>query len=158
MIIRITEQEPWPINMNQELQIPKIGVGVMILKNGKVLLGKRKGSHGEGEFAFPGGHLEYMESFADCAKREVKEECGIEISNVRFQFLSNLTKYKPKHYVHIGLLADWKSGEPKILEPNKSESWLWYDVDNTPCPMFETSMLAFQSHKSGQDYFDIIDI
>ena len=49
----------------------------MILKNGKVLLSKRKGSHGEGEFAFPGGHLEYMEGFADCARREVQEEYGI---------------------------------------------------------------------------------
>lgn len=58
--------------MNEQ-QRPKTGVGVMILKNGKVLLGKRKGSHGEGEFAFPGGHLEYMEGFADCARREVLE-------------------------------------------------------------------------------------
>ena len=55
-----------------ELQRPKVGVGVMIFKNGKVLLGKRKGSHGEGEFALPGGHLEYMEGFANCASREVQ--------------------------------------------------------------------------------------
>ncbi|HOF50487.1 MAG TPA: hypothetical protein PLH22_02295 [Candidatus Colwellbacteria bacterium] len=34
---------------------PRVGIGVMIFKNGKVLLGKRKGSHGEGEYAFPGG-------------------------------------------------------------------------------------------------------
>jgi 8-oxo-dGTP diphosphatase len=85
---------------------PKVGVGVMILKDGKVLLGKRKGSHGEGEYAFPGGHLEYMESFEDCARREVNEECGIEIKNIRFQFLANITKYAPKHYAHIGLLVD----------------------------------------------------
>ncbi|MEK6841001.1 MAG: DNA mismatch repair protein MutT, partial [Nanoarchaeota archaeon] len=33
----------------------KVGVGVMIFKNGKILLSKRKGSHGAGEYAFPGG-------------------------------------------------------------------------------------------------------
>lgn len=92
--------------MNQ-INKPKVGVGVMILKNGKVLLGKRKGSHGEGEYAFPGGHLEYMESFESCAKREVKEESDIEIKDITFQFLANVTKYDPKHYVHIGLLAKW---------------------------------------------------
>ena len=44
-------------------QRPKVGIGVMVFKDGKVLMGKRKSSHGEGEWAWPGGHLEYMESF-----------------------------------------------------------------------------------------------
>jgi 8-oxo-dGTP diphosphatase len=43
-----------------EMYTPKVGVGVMIVKEATVLLGQRKGSHGNGEFAFPGGHLEYM--------------------------------------------------------------------------------------------------
>ena len=98
-----------------EQQIPQVGIGVMIFKGGKVLLGKTKGSHGAGEYAFPGGHLEYMESFEDCAKRETLEEAGIEIENVRFNCLSNVTSYKPKHYVHIGVVADWKSGDPMVL-------------------------------------------
>ena len=81
---------------------PKVGVGVMVLKNGKVLIGKRKGAHGAGEWAWPGGHLEYMESFEDCARREVMEETGIEIHNIRFLRLMNLKEYAPKHYVDIG--------------------------------------------------------
>jgi 8-oxo-dGTP diphosphatase len=133
---------------------PKVGIGVMILKDGKVLLGKRKGSHGEGEYAFPGGHLEYMESFADCAKRETAEECGIEIKNIRFQYLYNMKTYAPKHYVQIGLLADWKSGEPKILEPEFIESWSWYDLNDSPKPLFEACELALQSYKTGKNYID----
>ena len=139
-------------------QRPKVGVGVMILKDEKVLLGKRKGSHGEGEYAFPGGHLEYMESFADCARREVNEECGVEIENIRFQYLANITKYAPKHYTHIGLVADWKNGEPKVLEPEKSESWGWYDMDNLPQPIFEMCKLAVQCHKTGKNYLDVSDL
>jgi len=108
---------------NNRKQRPKVGIGVMILKDGKVLLGKRKGSHGEGEYSFPGGHLEHMESFADCARREIKEECGIEVRNIRFQLLYNMKTYAPKHYVHINLLADWRSGEPEVLEPDKCERW-----------------------------------
>jgi 8-oxo-dGTP diphosphatase len=134
---------------------PKVGVGVMILKEGRVLLGKRKGAHGEGEYAFPGGHLEYGESFESCAKRETLEECGVEVKNVRFQVLANVTKYIPKHYVHIGVEADWAAGEPKVLEPEKSESWNWYDLDNLPEPMFEMCRLSIESHNTGKNYYDL---
>ena len=139
---------------NQLAQKPKIGVGVMTLKDGKVLLGRRKGSHGEGEYAFPGGHLEYMESFENCARREVLEECGIEIENIRFQLLSNVTKYAPKHYIHIGLIADWKSGEPQLLEPEKSESWGWYALDDLPEPIFEMCRQGLECLASKEMYLD----
>lgn len=133
----------------------KVGVGVMIFKDDKVLMSRRKGSHGEGEWSFPGGHLEYMESFADCAKRETREECGIEITNIRFQFLANVIKYAPKHYVHVGLIADWQAGDPQVLEPHKAEFWQWVDLDNIPQPLFYMCKLSFDSLKTSQKYFDI---
>jgi 8-oxo-dGTP diphosphatase len=133
---------------------PRVGVGVMIVKNGLVLLGKRKGSHGEGEYAFPGGHLEYMESFEHCAQRETLEECGVEIENIRFQFLANVKTYAPKHYVHVGLLADWQSGTPEVLEPEASESWEWYALENLPQPLFEMVRLAVESYQTGRNYDD----
>src|SRR3990167_8478607 len=123
-------------------QKPNVGVGVMILKEGKILLCKRKGSHGEGEFGFPGGHLEYMESFEDCARRETREESGVEIENIRFQYLANVKKYAPKHYVHIGLIATWKNGEPKVLETDKCAFWNWYEINDLPEPLFEMCQLA----------------
>lgn len=132
----------------------KVGIGVMVLKDGKVMLGRRKGSHGEGEYAFPGGHMKYMESFAETAKREVKEETGLEVENIRFVCLVNLKKYAPKHYVHIGLVADWKNGQPKVMEPNKSEDWGWYDLDKLPTPRFETIDTTFEAYKTGKNYWD----
>lgn len=137
-----------------ETQRPKVGVGIMIFKEGKILLGKRKGSHGEGEYSFPGGHLEYMESFEGCARREIAEECGVEVENLRFEYLANVTKYAPKHYVHIGLIADWKSGEPVVMEPEKCESWNWYALDNLPQPLFYMCQLAIKNYESGKIYLD----
>ena len=100
-----------------------MGLGILIFKDGKVLLGKRKHTNGlgDGEYAGTGGHLEYMESIEECAKRETLEEAGIEIENVRFLCAINLKDYPPKHYLDIGLVADWKSGEPKVMEPEKLE-------------------------------------
>ncbi len=132
----------------------KVGIGVMIFKEGKILLGKRKSSHGDGQYAFPGGHLEYMESFTACALREIVEECGIEVENIRFQFVSNIKQYAPKHYCHIGLIADWKSGEPQVLEPEKCESWNWYDLDNLPTPLFATIEQAVEVYHSHQTFID----
>ena len=133
---------------------PKVGVGVMVIKNGKVLLGRRNGSHGKGQYAWPGGHMEYMESFEQTAKREVMEETGMEITNVRFLRLSNLKVYKPKHYVDVGLIADWKSGEPKIMEPEKCEGWAWYDLEHLPQPLFETIPSYIEAFKTGKNFWD----
>ena len=144
--------------MTQEIQRPKVGVAVMILKDDKVLLGKRKGSHGAGEFAFPGGHLEYMESFVDCIRREVMEECGIEMKNIRFQCLVNLREYAPKHFVHIQLIADFKKGELKVLEPDKCSSWQFYDLDDLPFPLFETCQLSIENYKLGKSGFVVPEI
>lgn len=133
---------------------PKVGVGVMVFKDGKVLVSKRKGSHGEGLHAWPGGHLEHMESIVDCAKRECMEEAGIEIENVRFLRLLNFKDHAPKHYVDIGMVADWKSGEPQVLEPDKCEEWMWCDPKNLPEPLFGPLPTYDIALTTGQNFFD----
>jgi 8-oxo-dGTP diphosphatase len=138
----------------QDEQRPRVGVGVMVVKDGLVLIGKRKGSHGEGQWAWPGGHLEYMESFVDCAKREVREETGIEINNVRFLRLMNLKKYAPRHYVDVGLIADWQSGEPRVMEPEKIEAWEWREMNNLPEPLFAPLPSYFEAYKTGRTFWD----
>lgn len=133
---------------------PKVGVGVMILKEGKVLLGQRKGVHGVGEYANTGGHVEHLESLFETAQRETMEEAGIEIDNIRFLCVINLKEYAPKHYIDIGLIADWKSGEPKVMEPDKRVDWDWYDLDNLPSPMFFSSARYVEAYKTGRTFWD----
>ena len=58
---------------------PLVGVGVIIIKEGKILLAERKGSHGQNTWASAGGHLVFGESLEECARREVLEEFGIHI-------------------------------------------------------------------------------
>ncbi len=149
--------EPMPgIVQDQKSMRPKVGIGVLVMKDGKFLLGKRKHSDGLGdaEYAGTGGHMEHMESFEDCAKRETFEETGVKIKNIRFLCLVNVKKYAPKHYVDIGLVADWESGEPTITEPDKIESWGWYDLNDLPQPMFAMIPKYFESYKTGIKYWD----
>jgi 8-oxo-dGTP pyrophosphatase MutT (NUDIX family) len=70
----------------------RVGVGVLVKdpkRNGHIFAGIRQGSHGSGLLALPGGHLELMETWEDCAKREVEEETGLQVVDVNFLHVTN---------------------------------------------------------------------
>ena len=139
--------------MEKELK-PQACVGVMIFKKGKVLLGKRRGSHGSGEYSFTGGHLEFKESFEECAKRETREEAGIEIKNLKFLSVSNIDRHERRQDVLISFSADWESGEPRTLVDEKVEDWKWYSLDELPVPIFYPAQVIINSYKSGKNFYD----
>ncbi|HLD43484.1 MAG TPA: NUDIX domain-containing protein [Candidatus Nanoarchaeia archaeon] len=59
----------------------KIGCEVFILKDNKVVLGKRKNCFGAGDWGLPGGHLKYGEKIEDAAKREFERRGLLQISS-----------------------------------------------------------------------------
>ncbi|XP_059648631.1 nudix hydrolase 1-like [Cornus florida] len=121
--------------------VPKVGVAVFLLKDKKVLLGRRRSSVGHNKFALPGGHLEFGESFEECAAREVKEETGLDIEKIEFLTVTNNVfseEPKPVHMVVIfmrAVLAD-PHQLPQNIEPDKCDGWDWYEWNNLPKPLF----------------------
>ncbi|KAI4518703.1 hypothetical protein K523DRAFT_248594 [Schizophyllum commune Tattone D] len=111
----------------------RVGVGVFVTnQSGQFIIGKRKGSHGAGTYALPGGHLEYGESFEACAIREVLEETGLEIADITFLTATNdIMAAEKKHYVTIFVRArvTGEQTEPQVLEPEKCEGWEWMTWD-----------------------------
>ncbi|KAH7391535.1 NUDIX hydrolase domain-like protein [Cadophora sp. MPI-SDFR-AT-0126] len=113
----------------------RVGVGVFILastselpSNPVFLVGKRIGSHGAGTYALPGGHLEFGETPEECAAREVLEETGLKISNIRFLTATNDVMEKDgKHYITLFVVGvrDDEDQEPEVLEKEKCEGWDW---------------------------------
>lgn len=115
----------------------RVGIGVFVFKDGKFLVQQRQGAHGAGSWSVPGGHLEYGESFEDTAKREVLEETGLTIKNVRFGAVTNdLFSDEDKHYVTIWMVSDWESGKERITEPDKCLAQAWVTFDTLPSPLF----------------------
>jgi 8-oxo-dGTP diphosphatase len=116
----------------------RVGVGVFVWKNGKFLMGKRHGSHGHDTWSIPGGHLEFGETMEACAAREVLEETGMHIANVRLLAVTQDQFPKDgKHYITLWVESDWKSGEPTITEPDKYLNQEWRTFKTLPSPLFE---------------------
>ena len=137
-------------------ETPKVGVGVIIVKDGKILVGKRTGSHAQ-FYSIPGGHVDVGEKFEDAAVREVLEETGLEIKNPRVISLTNnlkTFKNEGKHYISLILLAEEHLGEPKIMEPNKCEEWLWCDPMDLPLPHFDASEMGVACYLEKTFYKD----
>jgi 8-oxo-dGTP diphosphatase len=134
---------------------PKIGIGVIIINDdNRILIGKRKGSHAQC-YSIPGGHLELGETFEKAAIKEIREETSLELVNPKvFSVTNNLNTYRTenKHYISICLIATEYSGNPKIMEPNKCESWQWCDPENLPLPHFDASFQAVQCYLQNKFY------
>ena len=119
------------------MQRPGVGVGVIVIKEGKVLLGKRTDSHGVGSFCWPGGHLENWETIEECARREVLEEAGVEVENIRLgPYTNDFFEKEGKHYVTLCVITDWKSGEARVLKKEKMSDWQWFNWNDLPSPLF----------------------
>lgn len=118
-------------------KLPQIGVGVIITRIDTVLLGKRKNSHGEGTWGFPGGHLEFGESIEECAKRETLEETGLVLQNlIHGPYTNDILQQENKHYVTLFVLTNIEEGVARVQEPDKCEEWRWFRWPLLPEPLF----------------------
>lgn len=127
---------------------PGVGCGVFVLSaehEGCVLLGRRKGSDGSGTWALPGGHVELFESWEETSIREVAEETGLDITNVRYVTVNNsVDEAADYHYITIFMAGDVKgASEARNMEPDKCEGWHWvrWDDPKFPQPLFCALML-----------------
>ena len=115
----------------------RVGVACFVWRDGNFLIQQRRGAHGEGTWTLPGGHLEMEESWAEAAAREVMEETGMTITNIRFFAATNDVFAGDKHYISIWMNSDWQSGEPSIIEPDRCIEIQWADFASLPEPLFE---------------------
>ena len=140
------------VPMVQDSAMPQVGVGVVFVREGRVFLAKRKGSHGEDTWASAGGHLEFGESFEECARREAMEELGLTVGELRFLCVCNIVAYG-KHYVDIEFQGDIGQQEPFLAEPEGFTEFGWFPLDDLPQPLFLPMWYALDSLCTGRHYY-----
>ncbi len=123
-----------------------VGVGVLVLRDGMVLLGKRRGSHGAGTWSAPGGRLEFGETIEQCAQRELAEETGLYATGLELgPYTNNVFQEVQEQYLTVFALARGFEGCPENLEPNKCEGWFWFPWSELPAPLFPPLASLVQS-------------
>ena len=132
---------------------PKVGISVILINDdNQVLIGKRKGSHGEGLYSIPGGHVEVGEGLTDACYRELEEEIGVNkdrLSHYPIHFVTLSEDFFPenKHYITLYYAIRVENGMPvKNGEPEKCEGWIWCDANELPENLFCDSNRAIKEY------------
>ncbi|MFA6460972.1 MAG: NUDIX domain-containing protein [Candidatus Woesearchaeota archaeon] len=136
-----------------------VGMGVLLLRNGKILLGKRHDDpikadsalRGEGTWTMPGGKLHYGESFEEGAKREVMEETGIVLNSVQVLGVNN-DKNEHAHFITLAMISEDFSGEAEVKEPDEITEWQWFDPKQLPKNLFFCSAEVMENFLQGEFY------
>ena len=115
----------------------KAAVGILVVRNGLILLGRRIGSHGAATWSAPGGRMEYGETIEQAARRELREETALELNAATVgPYTNDVFDDVQEHYLTFIVIARATTGEPRNMEPHKCEGWSWHRWSDLPEPLF----------------------
>jgi len=121
---------------------------IILSRDNKILLGKRKAGYKPGHYALPGGRWRSGETLKACVEREVREETGLQVTELRPVSIS-FNRYEDDHPEcwSIGALVTEFTGQVTLREPNKCEGWSWYDLDALPQPLFRPGQIVIDDYR-----------
>lgn len=114
---------------------PLIGVGAVILRDGKILLEKRRSDPGKGKWSIPGGLVELGERIEETVLREVLEETGLQVESPKqIDVVDNVVRDEngqvKYHFVIVDYLVSLKGGTLKAGSDAEDLRWVSLeDVD-----------------------------
>lgn len=135
-----------------------------------ILLGKRTGGSGDGEWGLPGGHLETGEMLGECAVRELLEECGMRGTTPRFACVAHchqegwpevrrengdvgVVAKEGKNYVQFAFFVD-SDDEPKNMEPEHCSELAFWPLHALPTPIFFAHVGVLDMLQKGEAFRD----
>jgi 8-oxo-dGTP diphosphatase len=108
---------------------PLVGVGAVVIKNGKILLVKRAFEPGAGKWSVPGGLVEVGEKLSEACVRETKEETGLDVEVLElinvFDMIDKDSLGRVRyHYVLVDFLVKLLGGEERLSKETLEIKWV----------------------------------
>ena len=108
---------------------PIVGIGVVVVRDGRVLLIQRGKPPRRGQWSLPGGAQKLGETVFEAGKREVAEETGLELDHIRHLCVVDMidrddTGAVRYHYTLVDLVATSIAGEPVASSDAMAVRWV----------------------------------
>ncbi|MDB5096497.1 MAG: hydrolase [Cyanobacteria bacterium RYN_339] len=137
--------------MSHSTDLPRTRVAVVLVEGDRVLL-VRHTKKDKSYWLLPGGGLDYGEGIAECARREIREETGLEIQVERFLYLSEaIAPDRSRHILNITVLGRLAGGELTTPDEEVLDAVQWFPIVELPTltlyPAIQPHLLA--SHAAG---------
>lgn len=117
----------------------QIGACVIVInRENRILLGKRKNAFRAGKYGLPGGRLNKGEKLLECVARELKEETNLH--GKEFEFVGVTKEFQVEHnfnFIQFVYTCRVYDGNLTNTEPEKCEGWEWYSINNLPSNLLE---------------------
>ncbi|MEI1251521.1 NUDIX domain-containing protein [Rhizobium aouanii] len=118
------------------LDFPGFGVGLVILRDAKILLYKRLRAPEAGYWNIVGGKVDHMEPAEQAARREAEEETGLVIGRIkRLGMTEQMIDADRQHWISLLYLTHDIEGEPQLTEPDKLSDFGWFPLTDLPEPL-----------------------
>jgi 8-oxo-dGTP diphosphatase len=135
-----------------------IDVHVLLIRDGKILLGQRQGTgYADGQWHMPSGHVEAGESARDGLVREATEEIGILLDPADLRLVHTMHRGHPDEEARLGLFFEataWH-GEPTNREPHKCAELRWFPLDALPDDIVAYPRVALDHYRAREPYAEI---